>query len=390
MNFDRGVAMTTRSPRRRRFRTAALGALAATLLCAQAATAQAPAAAASAPAGRSALDAALFYQLLLGELELRGGDVGDAYEVMLDAARRTRDDAIFLRAIEIALHARAGEQALSAARAWRSANPRSIDALRYEAQILIALNRTPEAVDPLRALIEAAPVVERPGLIGALPRMFQRAVDRRQAATLMERALEPWLAQPATRTASRISIGRAWLAAGDTARALELARQAQADDGAAPGAALLALEMLPGTTAAEPLVLDYLKQPGSEPAVRLAYVRMLTASQRYTDAVKQLQELTAARPDMAAPWLSLGALWLELREPAKADEALQRFVQLAQAAPTPDPGEQDDEPVHADDRALVQAWLMLAQAAEQRGDYAAAERWLAHIDSPVVAAAAWV
>ena len=36
----------------------------------------------------SALDAPLFYQLLLSEIELRNGQAGTAYQLMLDAARR--------------------------------------------------------------------------------------------------------------------------------------------------------------------------------------------------------------------------------------------------------------------------------------------------------------
>ncbi|MCK7499875.1 MAG: hypothetical protein MZW92_62925 [Comamonadaceae bacterium] len=44
-------------------------------------------------------------------------------QVILDAARRTRDETLFRRAVEIALQARAGEQALAAARAWRWRGP---------------------------------------------------------------------------------------------------------------------------------------------------------------------------------------------------------------------------------------------------------------------------
>ena len=71
----------------------------------------------------SSLDAPLFYQILIGEIELRQGEPGAAFEVILDAARRTRDDALFRRAVDIALQGRAGDQALAASRAWRSARP---------------------------------------------------------------------------------------------------------------------------------------------------------------------------------------------------------------------------------------------------------------------------
>ena len=38
----------------------------------------------------SGLDAQLFYQLLIGEIEFRSGEAGTAYQVLLDAARKTR------------------------------------------------------------------------------------------------------------------------------------------------------------------------------------------------------------------------------------------------------------------------------------------------------------
>src|SRR5678816_2074430 len=89
------------------------------------------AAAAAEPIENSSLDAPLFYQLLLGEIELRQGQAGTAYQLMIDAARRIKDEQLFRRATDIALQARAGDQALSATLAWRQALPESVDALRY-------------------------------------------------------------------------------------------------------------------------------------------------------------------------------------------------------------------------------------------------------------------
>jgi tetratricopeptide (TPR) repeat protein len=47
-----------------------------------------------------------------------------------------------------------------------------------------------------------------------------------------------------------------------------------------------------------------------------------------------------------------------------------------------DDGPDDDEPAAGPAQGLVQAWLMLAQSAEQRRDFAAAEAFLAKIDDP--------
>ena len=181
---------------------------------------------------------------------------------------------------------------------------------------------------------------------------------------------------------SRVALGRAWLEAKDPARALALAREAQGIELAAPGPALLAMELMRERPEAEALVQAHLASPGAEPAVRQAYARVLTSAQRYAEAITQLELAVKAQPEEPGPYLTLGALHLELKHPAEGEAALKRFVELATPAPgepaAGDDGRPDDRP---DDR-LVQAWLMLAQAAEQRGDFKAAESWLARIADP--------
>ena len=94
------------------------------LVCGSAVLAQTTVAAAASAAEaaepeNSRIDAPLFYQLLIGEIEFSAGRAGNGYEVMLDAARRTRDEQLFRRATEMALRSRSGDQALAAVRAWR-------------------------------------------------------------------------------------------------------------------------------------------------------------------------------------------------------------------------------------------------------------------------------
>ncbi|MBI5259283.1 MAG: tetratricopeptide repeat protein [Burkholderiales bacterium] len=381
-----------------RWRRAAL-AMAFVATCAQAqerprppAPAKAPANAPEpAPVSNSRLDAPLFYQLLIGELELREGRVGSAFEVMLDAARRSGDDKLYQRAIEIAMQSRAGEQALSAARTWRQARPKSIDALRFEAQILLALNRIDEMAAPLSLWLAEVPLLERPALISALPRLLHRAPDRKQALALAERVLEPYRTDPGSRVAALVALGRTHLAAGNAGQALALAHQAQAVEPQAIGPALLALDMLPGSTEAERLLKQYLALPDAEPGVRLGYVQTLTQSQRYADASAQLEVLTQQRPMLPQPWLSLGALRVELKQAREAEAALQHYLELVGRTDTAPPPDKADKADKADEddarpadtsRDLTQAWLLLAQAAELRSDLKAAESWLARIDNP--------
>ncbi len=352
------------------------------------ATAAAPSKPAPAPAPvpvpassvvNSSIDAPLFYQLLIGEIELSAGQVGNAYQIMLDAARRTRDEQLFRRATEIALQARAGEQALAATVAWRTALPESTEALRLQLQILLSLNRLSELPEPLHALVAATPSQERAALISSLPRFMQRAADKRQAAVLLDDVLQTYLDDAATRNAALAATGRAWLAAGDADRALRLARQAHGEDSASSAAALLALELMETRPEAESIVTAYLSTPGAEVSLRRAYASVLLSAQRYAEALTQLETVTRQQPDMAAPWLTLGALQVELRQPQAAERSLQRYVSLVQSQ-----GAGAEGNVHGDraDQGLTQAWLLLAQAAEQRADYAAAEGWLARVDNP--------
>lgn len=365
-------------PQRRLPRTRLLALVGAWCLASASATAQAP----SEPVQNSSLDSPLFYQLLIGEMEMRAGRAGSAYEVVLDAAKRTGDDSLFQRAVDIALQARAGEQALAAVKSWRQASPGNLDARRYQIQILIALNRIDEVGEPLKGWINSLPAGERSGLISATPRLLQRVDDRNKVATVLEQWLGAYRDAPETRTAARVAIARAWLAASQAPKALALAEQAHADEPAAPGPYLLALELMTLQPAAERIATQFLARDKVDSALRLAYVRTLTQSQRYADATQQLEIITKAEPQLPAPWLTLGALRLDMRQFREAEAALQRYVELAQKQPAAEAPTGDDDAPEGEDRGLTQAWLLLAQAAEQRGDLKAAEAWLAKIDNP--------
>jgi Flp pilus assembly protein TadD len=352
------------------------------------AAASAPSATPGKPVENSRLDAPLFYQLLIGEIELTAGEPGEAYQLILDAARRTKDEQLFRRATDIAVQARAGDQALAAVKAWRQAAPESLDALRYEVQLLVPLNRTPETYEPLQTLLKLTPAAQRPDLIAALPRFYTRSSDRALSAALLEQVLAPYLDAPATRVAARTAVGRGWLGALDGAKAMTFAQGAYDAEPASEGPAVLALEMLPGTPAADKIVQGHLAAKPDSNGVRLLYVRSLLGAQRIDEALGQLETLTRLSPQLPQAWFTLGALRLQLRDPARATQALMRYVELVQAMPA-DPTVAQAASVSADvdaavskEDALARGWLLLSQAADLGGDYAGAEAWLAKIDDP--------
>jgi tetratricopeptide (TPR) repeat protein len=322
----------------------------------------------------SALDSELFYRLLLGELELRAGEPGAAYSLILDAARKTSDTRLYQRAVDIARQARSGESALAAARAWKQALPASREANRYLLQILIDLNRIGETSEPLKREVATSDPKDRAAVVSTLPRYFARAGDKKQAALAVERALTDYLATPTLGVAAWTVIGRMRFDADDNLGALDAVRKAQAQDSRSDAPVLLALSMMgPKSPQAEAIVRKHLEGP-AQPELRMGYARALLDTQRYAEASAQLQIVTAEKPDYAQAWLVRGVLELQQANAGAAEVSLKRFVDLTLA--------QNGSATRAQtERGLVQAYFSLSQLAEKRKDFAQADAWLQRIDS---------
>ncbi|MBW8778481.1 MAG: tetratricopeptide repeat protein, partial [Burkholderiales bacterium] len=153
---------------------------------------------------------------------------------------------------------------------------------------------------------------------------------------------------------------------------------------------------------AEKIVRRYLAQPDTEPVVRNAFASVLATQQRLTDAAEQLRLAVKDKPKQAQLWLALGEIDLELHDPVAADADLKQALALVKAQAAEDaaarkaaaPGaadiavaDDDDGPAAADSASasspvsLAHVQLLLARAAEQRHDDAAAARWLAQVDA---------
>ncbi len=323
----------------------------------------------------SELNAPLFYQLLLGELNVRGGDPGAGYSLILDAARKQRDPALFRRAVEVALQSRSGEAALTAARAWSADQPKDPEAERFVLQILLALNRVEETAPVLRAIIERNPAAERANTIHAIPQTFARVPDKAAALAVVREALAPALKQRDQAAAAWTTIGRMQLALDLPGLALTSAREGNTADPASPFPALLALELFErGEKDAESIVLRQL-QAGTEgnsrdTAVALSYARVLLDLQRNAQARTQLDALTNRRPELPEPWLLLASLQVQANSLPAAAQSLQTFMTLARQS--------GDERVA---RGLTQAYLLMAQIAEKQQDFATANAWLDRIEN---------
>jgi tetratricopeptide (TPR) repeat protein len=327
------------------------------------------------PPANSALTAPLFYQLLLGELNLNVGDPGLGFNLLLDAARKQHDPSLYQRAVDAALQNRSGDAALEAARAWSKDLPKDVRAERYVLQILLALNRPGETAGVLKGIIEHASPVDRQNTINAIPQTYAKVPDKALALAVVKEALANALKQPDQAATAWTTVGRMELAQGQTAAALNSARKGHAAEPASPFPAMLALELFErGESEAESLVLAHRRASSldskTEPAVALSYARVLLDLQRYADARTQLNALTARRPEIAEPWLLLATLQVQGNALTPATESLQKYMSLARQS--------NDERVS---RGLTQAYLLMAQIAEKQKDYAAANAWLDRIEN---------
>ena len=281
------------------------------------------------PVVNSDLTGELLYEILLGELNLQQGEPGAGFSLLLDAARRSNDLQLFARAVDIALQARSGDGALMAARAWAQAYPKDRKANLQMLQILLAVNQTAESLEFLKKEIALAPAPERALAISLVPRHYARVSDKKLAADIVQKALEPYLTQQATAAASWTALGRVRLANEDNQGALQAAQKGRAIDDQAMGPALLALELMGRQIkGAEELVTLALQQQNT-PELAMSYVRVLIELRRYSDADQQLQRITQSHPQQAEAWLILGSLQFEQGQDAQAESSLATYVSMA-------------------------------------------------------------
>lgn len=319
--------------------------------------------------GSSALDGELFYELLLAEMAAAQGDGATAVDLLLDAAHQTQDAILFRRAADLALQSRSGARALQAAQAWHETFPQSREANRYVLQILLALNRVSDTVEPLSRELAATPPAAKAASYLAVAQLYSRVSDKALAAAVVEQALQSDLHHPTNGPAAWAMLGHMRLSAGQTHLAVQAAEKSHALQPHNGAAALLALDLLEnGHPQAEPYILGYLDNSPSE-GIRLAYARVLAGQYRLEPSRAQLQELILQSPEMADAWMLLATVQLEMGDIEGARRSLSSLEPLAARMP--------DE--RARNHLLSQVYVLNGRAALRAKDYEAAWNWLQQV-----------
>ena len=323
---------------------------------------------AEAPPPQSALDAVLFYQILLGELNTRQGSPGSGFSMLLDAARKTRDPALFQRAVDMALQARSGDAALQAAQSWKREIPTALEANRYVLQILLALNRIEDAGKALAVSIHELPLDEQPGAIASVPRLFSVVQDKQLASDVVEKALLQSLKHTQTSAAAWTTVGRMRRDAGQISRAVDAAMQGHTADPKATGPLVLALSLVVSAQSSLKPMIDAAMKNEVVPELRLGYARTLLTLQLSEEAIGQLVQLNAKHPDFAEGWLIHGLVLQEKGQFQDAEKHLERYVGLVANSNTPE-----------HQAGLAEALMALVQIAQKNDQLERAKQWLSQI-----------
>jgi len=327
---------------------------------------------------RSALNASIFYQVVLAELSFNNGDIASGYALILHAARESNEAQLFQRAVEMALAGRDANAAVGAAKAWQQALPQSPEADRNLLQLLVGLNRMGDTLAPLQRSLARTAMSERVATINAITRLYVRANDKTAAADVVEKGLAGELTNRITGPSAWAAIGNLRLLAANRPAALAAARKGVALDPLSDDIAFLMVNLLDGSPSDLDALLSTYFAAKPTPNVRMGYVRKLIELQRYPAALAQVVQLTQDTPDLGDAWLVRGSIEFQNQDYRAAEKSLNTYI--AVLPQTRSPVDEDAELLTP--RGLVQAYMLLSQIAEKRGDFSQAQSLLARIKSP--------
>ncbi|MFD2365459.1 tetratricopeptide repeat protein [Pseudoduganella sp. GCM10020061] len=326
---------------------------------------QAPEAAApkqAAPAAPAA-NSDLMYRVTKAEMEFREGRYEAAYLSMYAAAQQSRDARLAKRAAEMALAVRRLDDTMAAVRLWRELDPASEEAEQYQLALALQGNELDVVEQLLRDRIARADGDARGRALFEAQQLMSRSRDKKAGARVMERLAQPYAATfegQIVLSQAMHTMGEREVAVTHANRALEMKPDSQL--------AALALAQSAGGDEASIAVLErFLKAHPNAREVRIAYSRALVERKDYAKARTELAKAVEDKPDDPAALYALGMLEMHLGDHVAAEKHLTRFVEALSYQPN-------------EGRDLTRVYLMLAQAAEERGDFAKAESWLDKVD----------
>ncbi len=317
--------------------------------------------------GNSNLNAQWMFEILLGEMYNLQGSTAKGYSLLLDVAKKSGDEKLFERAIELALQARSGEAALEAAKAWSTSNPKSKSAQLYIFQIVLALGRVNDSESALQKLIQLTPKDELAEMLRSIPHQYSRVENKASASQIVEHALESLKSSKTLGATTWSVIGQMRLVAKNLEASMQAVIKGHAMDPKSMDPLWLALALMEErNTEAENFLSETLKSKSSSIGLdfRLSHARVYLSQMRLDEGIEELNQLVKENPTYAKAWLFLASAQSEKGHDRAALKAWMSYLALNTT--------QNDLPSLEVD----QAYLGLAQLESKQGHWAEALEWI--------------
>lgn len=268
----------------------------------------------------------LVYNLLLGELAGRRGDIDVALESYETASMLSQDPEVAERALQIALYSQRWESVESIAKRWISLSPEDTAPHRVLLTAYIRKGDIEPAVEEAEKVIALSQTLEKRTYDDLLA-LFKRVNKPDVTAAIVEK-----LAQADAQAASRHFL-QARLAAyhGDMPLAEQAVRHTLALEPEHTSALLLEAQLLiqqkktgEGFKVLEEALARYPDNLG----LQLGYARLLVADQQYDKAIGQIDHIYGENSANGNLVFSLGLLAMESQALEKAEKYLSQAVNL--------------------------------------------------------------
>lgn len=264
------------------------------------------------------------FQVLLGELALKRGDVELASQAYADLAARTRDPVVMQRAIEVAGAARRFDLGVTVARLWLETEPQSQKAQQLYVSMMIVANRLEEA-EPVLIDLLAADKASLPANLLSLNRMFALNPDKLAALRTVEKVSREFSDLPE----AHYAIALAASAANFSDKAMSEVRTALALRPEWELPAFLGGQVLVREERVDEAIAflkSFLNENPRALDVRLLLAKTLVAERRTAEVREQMQALLAAGKDNVDVAYVVAILALQTGDVAVAETQFKRVV----------------------------------------------------------------
>ncbi|OGI38270.1 MAG: hypothetical protein A2140_09770 [Candidatus Muproteobacteria bacterium RBG_16_62_13] len=276
---------------------------------------------------KASLDADTLYNLLLGEIASRRGQIDLAATLLGKVAQDTRDPRVAERAALAGLYARRFSEALESARLWVELRPKSVEARMTLGAILLELERAAEARAHFDAILKLAPSDQLDHAYMRTVSVLARHAKRNAALEIMESLTQQHPRSPVAQFAlSHLAVRSGELDKGLSAINRALALKSDWEEAALFKARILVSQK--DLVRAEKFYESFLASHPDSVTMRINYARHLIDLKHWDQARAQFERVVRSSPADPEAVYALGLLSMQTGRNADAEKYLRQAVEM--------------------------------------------------------------